>query len=261
MTVSVFHNLRQAPHLFYREYEQAKIKFGSEQVEKNGDKRMRKVSSPIARLKEEQRRLLKRLEEFILPGCMYGGVRGRNNILNALQHLNGKYFFTVDLKNFFKNISNAQIHQTLIGLGITWVDARKITRVTTLNQSLPQGAPTSTILSNLAFVKKALILAAYCEANNITFTIFVDDLTFSSPKCFKHHKAKILELISGKNFRINHSKIHYRKNSCEITGLIVKKRKLQLPKIMLQHIDKPGIRAYANRVERMYAAHISQKIN
>lgn len=260
MPVSVFHSLRQAPHLFYHEHEQPKMKYGSEQVDKNGDKRMRKVSAPIAVLKEQQQWILERLEEFTLHDCMYGGVRGRNNILNALQHLNAKFFFTVDLKDFFKNISNAQIYQILAGLGVTPADAREITRIATLNQGLPQGAPTSTILSNLAFTQKAEILATFCKANNITFTVFVDDLTFSSANCFKHHTVKILKLISDKNFRVNHNKIHYRKESCEITGLIVKKGKLHLPKVMLQHINKPGIKAYANRVERQYATHISQKI-
>ncbi len=144
----------------------------------------------------------------------------------------------------------------LIGQGFNWEDARKITRLSTLNQRLPQGAPTSTILSNLAFSQKAMILDKFCKANQITFTVFVDDLTFSSHKCFKHHTAKIIELISGKNFRINHNKIHYRNSSCEVTGLIVKKRKLELPNVMLQHIDKPGVKAYANRIEQLYRAHI-----
>jgi RNA-directed DNA polymerase len=260
MSDSVFHSLQQAPHQFYREYDQSKIKFGSKQIDKNGHDRKRRISSPIAVLKEEQRRILKKLENFDLPDCMYGGVRCKNSILNALQHLHNDFFFTVDLKDFFKNISNTQIHQTLINLGTTFEEARKITRVATLNQSLPQGAPTSTTLSNLAFAHTAKILEAYCKTNQITFTVFVDDLTFSSSKCFRRYTTEILELISGNKFRINHSKIHYRKGNCEITGLIVKKGKLQLPKVMSQHMDKPGIKAYADKVDQLFKAHIRNSI-
>ncbi len=89
MPGSVFHGLRDAPQLYYHIYEQAKMKYGSPQLDSDGKQRMRQVSRPIAILKEEQRSLLKRLNEFDLPDCMYGGVRGRNNILNALQHING----------------------------------------------------------------------------------------------------------------------------------------------------------------------------
>lgn len=236
----------------YKKTYQPKMKFGNPQIEKNGSTKMRHVVKPSYVLKAAQKEINHCLQKIPLMNSMYGGVPGKNNVLNALQHIDNIFFLTIDLKNFFGNITNTQVHQALIDHGFTWQEARYITRITTLHGSLPQGAPTSSVLANLCFENTALMLEAFCKERNITFTIFVDDLTFSSSKYFKHYTDQIIEILYNNSFYINQDKVHYKKHRCEITGLIVKKGKLSLPKDMLNHINKPAIKRYANAVAKQY---------
>jgi RNA-directed DNA polymerase len=247
-----FRNIQQSPDLFYKRYSQPKKKFGSPQINNDGSFRMRDIVQPIYSLKILQREIHCMLKELELPDCMYGGIEQRNNVDNALQHIDNKYFFTVDLKKFFNNISNTRVHQTLIGRGFTWNEARTITNLSTYNGGLPQGAPTSTTLANLAFSSTAVLLEKFCKIENITFTVFIDDLTFSSSRCFKKHTNQILEILQQNKFFVNHNKIHYKKNCCEITGIIIKRGKLILPKEILSHQNKPGVKEYVAAVAKQY---------
>ena len=241
-------NLKEFPDKFYRRNDQPKIKFGCCQLDKNGAGKMRIVFEPVAILKVIQQQINYYIQKIPLPSCMHGGIRNRDNISNAYEHVGSKFFLTVDLKSFFTNISHKRINHTLLSYGFSWEEARIITRLCTLNGSLPQGAPTSTALANLVFAATALELETMCIEKNIIFTNFVDDLTFSSCKDFEYFIPQILCLLKKNGFVINHKKIHYRRDSCEITGLLAKNRKLQLEETMMQRLENPQVKAYANRV-------------
>lgn len=230
------------PEALYDKVEIPKKKFGDFQLNDDGSIRFRLVCKPFHPLKSEQKKINKHLNKYDLPNSIYGGVLGRNNFLNALQHIDNKHFFKVDLKEFFSRINNSQIHHTLINRGFIWEEARVITRITTLNGSLPQGAPTSTTLANFVIAPLATALEQFCSKNNITFTAFVDDLTFSSPKPFKHLTSQILELIKTAKFIVNHKKISYRTGCCEITGIFINKGKLFLPKEIIKTVKNLGLR-------------------
>ena len=58
---------------------------------------------------------------------------------------------------------------------LSWYIAQFCTR----QGSLPQGAPTSPLLSNLVFAPLDLRIEAYCQAKGITYTRYADDLIFS----------------------------------------------------------------------------------
>jgi len=189
---------------------------------------------------------------------MHGGVPKRNNVLNALCHIDNLFFLTIDLKNFFGNITNTQVHQTLISRGLRWEEARIITRLTTLKGSLPQGAPTSTTLANLAFAPTTKLLEDFCKERDIIFTAFVDDLTFSSSRNFKHLVDQIIAILQNNGFFVNLKKIHYKKGCCEITGVFIKKGKLSLPKSILERVEKVEIRRYVHSVEKQYKTHLKK---
>lgn len=247
---SAFKNIQQSPDLYYKECSRRKMKFGSPQINSDGSPRMRDIIQPVYSLKILQRQLNNQLKELELPDCMYGGIEERNNVGNAFQHNNGKYFFTVDLKRFFSNITNSRINQMLISRGFNWQEARIITNLTTYKGSLPQGVPTSTTLANLSFAPTAMLLEKFCKERQITFTVFVDDLTFSSSRCFKQHTNKILEMLKQNRFFVNKNKIHYRKGSCEITGIIVRNGSLFLPNEILNHQNKLGVKGYISAVAK-----------
>jgi RNA-directed DNA polymerase len=106
--------------------------------------------------------------------------------------------------------------------------SRYLTKLTTYKGKLPQGAPTSPIVANLVFVKTGKRLQEFATKNNLTFTSFVDDLTFSSPIDFKEKTEDILSVIKADGFKISHKKTNYKSKFPTVTGIVVKNNNLDL---------------------------------
>ncbi|HAO08984.1 MAG TPA: hypothetical protein DCQ50_18845 [Chryseobacterium sp.] len=128
--------------------------------------------------------------------------------------------------------------------------ARILTKITTYQKSLPQGAPSSPIIANLVFLPAARELYQLASDNNITFSAFLDDLSFSSNSDFKQMIPDILHVLYKKNFFPALNKIHYRTTTCEITGLIVSGKKLNLiPEMRKKARTNVYIKAYKASVQ------------
>lgn len=245
---------------FYYRKVQPKMKFGKPQPGENNTIKLRHLEPPVLSLKILQQKLCTLLQKIELPQCMYGAVEGSNNIINALQHIENNFFLTIDLKDFFSRISNKQIHHVFMENGFSWEAARILTKLTTYKGSLPQGAPSSPVLANLAFAHTARQLETFTKEYDITFTIFLDDLIFSSKADFKHLIPEILSIIRVNMFFPHNKKVHYRKNTCEITGLIVGNGKLKLiPEMQKEALHNARVRGYANSVEKHYQAYLLSK--
>ncbi|MGG9964071.1 reverse transcriptase family protein [Ferruginibacter sp. SUN106] len=228
-----------------------KKKYGDFQRDNWGNIKYRELFVPDFILKSRQQYIARLLNQVHLPHYMYGSIEGKNNIQNAQQHLNKKYFLTIDLKNFFTNINHHQVYKMFYLLGFSPSVSRVLTQLTTYQASLPQGAPSSPVIANLIFLNTADKLYALAKSNNITFTTFLDDLTFSSNYDFKDIVPKIISFISDDRFQVAYEKIHYRKDYCEITGLFVKGGVLELPYVMQNKVRlNYCLRAYKNLVQQ-----------
>lgn len=240
------------PEKNYSERMQPKMKFGRPQENENCCP-LRHIISPKRALKLIQKKICKHLQKIDLPDCMYGSIKTKNNIQNALQHIENKFFLTIDLKNFFSRINNQQIHRIFLENGYCWGAARILTKLTSYKYTLPQGAPTSPTIANIAFKQTAIELAEIVNEHDITFTVYLDDLTFSSKKDFKHLQTRILEIIRANHFLPHAKKIHYCKDMCEITGLFVGSGKLKMETQMLEEANRnDNIRKYIEHVQRCY---------
>ncbi|MEP7228974.1 MAG: reverse transcriptase family protein [Ginsengibacter sp.] len=252
--------ITSCPEKFYYKKIKPKKKFGKFQIEENGSIKLRHLIPPVQSLKIIQSKICNHLEQIELPDSIYGSIRGSNNVINALQHIENKYFFKIDLKNFFSNVTNKQVHQALIENGFTWEVARIITKLTTYQCSLPQGAPTSPVLANIVFAKIARQLEAFIKGHDITFTVFVDDLVFSSKKDFKNLSIQILDIIRSKGFFPHNKKINYRKYICDVTGLLVGNGKLKLVSKMKSEAQiNPRVRGYIKYVNELYSDYLLSK--
>jgi RNA-directed DNA polymerase len=228
-----------------------KKKYGDFQRDDLGNIKYRELLVPDFILKSRQQYIIRLLNQVHLPHYMYGSIGGKNNIQNAQQHLNKKYFLTIDLQNFFTNINHHQVYKMYCRLGFSSSVSRILTQLTTYRASLPQGAPSSPVIANLVFLNTADRLNTLAKSNNITFTTFLDDLTFSSNYDFKDIIPQIISLISYDSFYVAYEKIHYRKDYCEITGLFVKGGVLELPYVMQNKVGlNHCLRAYENQVQQ-----------
>lgn len=131
-----------------------------------------------------------------------------------------KYQFTTDLQNFYPSIKNDRVFDTFLKLGFSSHYSHWLTKITSWKYELPQGTPTSTHISNLVFLETDYQLIKLCNSYNITYTRYVDDLTFSSQSCFKHLLNELLSIVTDNGFRLSYRKTKYQGNQ-NITGIDV----------------------------------------
>ena len=205
---------------------QPKKKYGTYQLDEKGRLRYRKLCVSRSHLKRLQEKINTFLQKIKLPSYAYGSVKERSNILNARQHVNSKYFLSVDLKNYFPNISHHQVCQMFRRNKFSPAVARILTQLTTYRGGLPQGPPTSALIANLVFVETGKRLQEAIKDHEIVFTTYLDDLTFSSKKDFKFLIPTLLQIIRESGFILNHRKIGYKVDEAEVTGVIICQNKL-----------------------------------
>ena len=201
---------------------------GKPKFDGNGNIKKRTINSSKGDLKNIQSRIYRfLLSNISLPNFFYGGVKGKNNILNARFHQGNKYIFTTDLKSFFPSISHKQVYTTLVTLQFTPDIARILTRLITRDGQVPQGIPTSTLIANLVFLPTGQKISDLAMQHKIKFSIYVDDMTLSSSKDFKHLIPEFLRILSDNGFKISHNKTFYKTRNPVVTGVVVHNNKLR----------------------------------
>lgn len=150
-------------------------------------KKSRNIDNPASLLKEIQRKINQKLLGPIeLPDHVCGGRKGRSVIKTAKYHLAQKVLVTIDIRKFFPSINNSDVYHiwsNILGCG------RKVssilTRLTTIERRLPQGAPTSTALANIFLLSFDVHIRKYCGEKGIIYRTWIDDLIFSGKNARK----------------------------------------------------------------------------
>lgn len=141
----------------------------------------------------------------------------------AEQHLSANWLVKIDCKNFFESISEIQVYHVFHNLGYNPLVSFELSRLCTCvleNKSkkyylkkwqnhksynyliteysdyrighLPQGAPTSPKMSNLAMKEMDYALAEIASKYKAIFTRYADDIVFSFSDEFDRNKASEL---------------------------------------------------------------------
>lgn len=229
-------------------------KTGQPKTYLDGTIKQRIIRPSKRRLKLIQSKIKDRiLSKIELPSNIHGGVKNKSNITNAKPHQGNKFVFVTDLKDFFPSIKSKKIHDLFIELGYNKQFALYLTRLTTWKGEVPQGTPTSTHLSNLFFLKTDYALIKLCKENNITYTRYVDDLTFSSPTCFKDLIPTFLDIIKESGLKISYRKTNFQGNQ-NVTGIDVFLNKIDAPKRIkekaeLEIDNHPSCKPFTNYLE------------
>jgi hypothetical protein len=136
-----------------------------------------------------------------------------------------------ELNKSGSNINNRlQIAGLIAGICCTNIEVeRRVDKeIIKINKPvLPQGAPTSPILSNIVCQKLDSLLTKLAGKYNMTYSRYADDITFSSNiNLFQKDSKFLAELyskIEGENFLINNNKTRVQGNGYrkEVTGLII----------------------------------------
>ena len=149
---------------------------------------------------------------------------------NARFHRGQNKLLTIDLINFFGSIGFHQVYSIFRKLGYSKSVSALMSNLSILKQSLPQGAPTSPMLSNLIFKYYDDKIFLFCTEREIRYTRYADDLAFSGDFNIGELMFFLKKLFKKTRFRINDkkTKVASQGRRQEVTGVVVNK-KLQVP--------------------------------
>lgn len=167
-----------------------------------------------------------------------GFTEGRSVVTNANIHKGQNYVFNIDLKDFFPSIKQARVWKRLqleplclpqpaANLLAGLCSMKSVTDEGKIKYILPQGAPTSPILTNMICDKLDRRLAGLAKRFGLNYSRYADDITFSSMHNVYQSdgafRKELERIINSQGFEMNENKTRLQKNGSrqEVTGIIV----------------------------------------
>lgn len=224
---------------FYRNWDEPKTDEKKQPRFANGVALTRPINAPVEKLKNVQSLLLNNvLYKLKLPEYFFGGLKKKDAVLNARHHQGNKFFFLTDLKDFFSSVHFTSVEKALRKEGFYPDVAKLITRICTKEGAIPQGCPTSSFLASLVVYHSCGDLFEKYKTEGLKVSVYVDDITFSSPIDFKDRTTKILEELRYRGLKINFKKTHYCTRNPKVTGVHVKNNAIiPLPHTFERSVD------------------------
>jgi len=155
----------------------------------------------------------------------HGFVRGRSALTNAEPHVGTAVILKLDLLDFFGNVDRRAAYRAFRFAGYSRAVSHLLTDLAILDGVLPQGAPTSPDLANLAAYRMDVRLTKFAENNALAYTRYADDLTFSGS--FTPLAQRAIEfIIRDEGFSPNEKKLRYllRDQRQSVTGITVNEK-------------------------------------
>lgn len=183
--------------------------------------------------------LLKGVQRNILHHCLDGRSisahacayrRGRSPIDNAAPHAGGekgRLLLKLDIRNFFDSILFPRVYGAAFPESLfPPAAAGLLTHLCCCYDRLPQGAPTSPAISNLVMRPFDDYIGKWCEARQITYTRYCDDLAFSGLFDAGEVYRKVRGMLEAMGFTLNPRKTVVANQGMRqtVTGLVVNER-------------------------------------
>lgn len=219
---------------------------------KNGGERV--IHAPKKELKFLQKKLadilwecyLESLESkskdknFKIPVLSHAFEKGKSIITNSQMHRNKKYILNIDLKDFFDSFNFGRVRGFFIkdrDFAVSPEIATVIAQIACYQGKLPQGAPSSPIITNLITRILDYRIVKIAKKYRFTYSRYADDMTFSTNRELNSNKLRaskelenflteLEEVIVSSGFEINPKKTRLSNNMQrqEVTGLVVNKK-------------------------------------
>ena len=196
---------------------------------KTGGKRT--ITAPDKYLKKVQRRIDLILRLLFVPKpAAHGFLANRSIVSNAKIHVGKKYVLNIDLKDFFPSVHFGRIRAVLqlYPFRLKPEYAHVVANFCCFESKLPQGAPTSPIITNIVCQKLDYKLVQLAKEHHCYFTRYADDITFSCDKARFDDEflKKLEEIVKAEGFVINEKKTRIQKRAFrqEVTGVTVNEK-------------------------------------
>jgi RNA-directed DNA polymerase len=241
---------------------------------KNGGER--NILSPSKNIKILQQKLNIVLSTvYKSKPSAHGFLKDKSILTNARNHLRRKLVLNVDIEDFFPSINFGRVRGMFMAKPYNMPEkvATILAQICCHNNQLPQGAPTSPIVSNMICGQLDSHLQKLAQSYKCIYTRYADDITFSTS--FKKFPISIArendlgqiepgeelnKIIINNGFKINQSKVWLRGQDRRqiVTGLKVnsfpnvQKKLLNQIRAMLHAWEKYGLEKTQKEFELKY---------
>ena len=176
------------------------------QEQKNG--KLRLIEEPLPDLAGIQKRLHNELRKVETPNWLMSGKRGVRPQDNALAHCSTVFAVNVDIEAFFQSTKREFVYRCFQReFGVIDDVASLLADLVTYKGHIPTGTSTSQIMAFRAYKQTFERIEKLCESQNIVMTLWVDDITFSSPAPFPANWPRdINNILAAVELRLKPSK-------------------------------------------------------
>ncbi len=240
---------------------------------------LRHISAPITNLKILQKKLNYILQQVYLPRLsVHGFVFERGIVSNAEIHCQKKFVLNIDLLDFFPSINFGRVRGMFIKppYNLPPKVATVLAQICCHDNQLPQGSPSSPIISNMLCARMDSELQRLAGNYRCDYSRYADDITFStSSRVFPNQLCSSIvdsgrkidivgreleEIVHNNGFQINTNKVRLQQSTCRqsVTGLITnqfpntKRKFIKQIRSMLYDWDKYGLDSSQNKLTIKY---------
>lgn len=228
----------------------------------------------FAFLKQAQKHFNKEISDYLdreLIPYVSACLKNTSYIENAKAHAGKRYVFLTDIENFFGQVSQAKVIAKLQEFLHIDRDAAEfygaiLTSPTYKDRTkfvLGQGLPSSPILAILANLELFDHIYQECKTRHYEMTIYVDDLTISSPTPIDvNFRNKIYGWFKQNGLPLSHQKTHYLSPNQvkRITGLysydgetLIPNRRRERMMVYNEYLKRPS--EYLVSLDKYYQAY------
>ncbi len=143
----------------------------------------RRIDIPNTNIKILQKKLNQVLRSvYRTKPSVHGFVVGKSVRSNAQQHVGKRWVFNIDLQDFFPSINFGRVRGMFMGKPYHLPEkvATVLAHLCCFQGHLPQGAPTSPVISNMICAQMDSQLQQLAQRNGSIYTRYADDITFST---------------------------------------------------------------------------------
>ena len=217
---------------------------------------MRMIAAPKPKLKAVQRKILEDILNKVTPSeNAHGFLQGKSVVSGAQAHIRSpKLLINMDIQDFFPTITFERVRGMFKDFGYSGYIASLLAMVCTYcervpieikgqtryvkvsDRILPQGAPSSPMITNIICRKLDHRLSGLANKLGCVYTRYADDMsfTFSDVDHIKPGKvcALIAKIVREEGFRINTKKTRFLRtnNRQAVTGVIINNETLGVKK-------------------------------
>lgn len=215
LSPGLLYRLSQFPSKQYKLYHLGK---------KSGGTRL--ICQPSHEMKALQGWILRSiLDRLRTSAACKGFEKGANIKENAWPHKGCSGLLCIDIADFFPSVRASWVYRIFLSAGYSPAIAALFTDICSFEGSLPQGAPTSPKLANLACWRLDRRLMGFVGRRGIMYTRYADDMAFSALSYRKLLKARgtIESIVKSEGFSLNEAKARFMGPSRAriVTGLVV----------------------------------------